>query len=209
VTVRLLVTGFTPFPGAPVNPTEHLIRHFEDNPPLAGDDVACRFAVLPVDYGRAIPALEDVAAGFEPHVAVHFGLAAEARGFRLERLARNEIAARIADNAGNRPEKSEIHAGAKHAPSGLPLGEMERALRSGGHAVEWSDDAGGYLCNYVFFHSAAGLCPGLDAAMSGFVHVGPVAMPGMPADMATMDFKDLIQGTEIVLKTCISSFRKK
>jgi hypothetical protein len=106
VTVRLLVTGFTPFPGAPVNPTEHLIRHFEDNPPLAGDDVACRFAVLPVDYGRAIPALEDVAAGFEPHVAVHFGLAAEARGFRLERLARNEIAARIADNAGNRPEKA-------------------------------------------------------------------------------------------------------
>jgi pyroglutamyl-peptidase len=209
MTVRLLVTGFTPFPGAPVNPTEHLIRHFEDNPPLAGHDVACRFAVLPVDYDRAIPALEGLAAEFRPHVAVHFGLANEARGFRLERLARNEIAARIPDNAGNRPEKREIRPGSGHVPSGLPLVEIEAALRELSHDVEWSDDAGGYLCNYVFFHSAAGLCRGLDSAMSGFVHIGPVALPGTEAGIPSMDFKDLVQGAEIVLQKTIEEFRNK
>lgn len=207
MTVRLLVTGFTPFPGAPVNPTEHLIRHFEQAPPLAGADVACRFAVLPVDYGQAVPALEEVSAGFEPHIAVHFGLANEARGFRLERLARNEIAARIPDNAGNQPAGSEIRAGAEHAPSGLPLAEIEAALQARGHAVEWSDDAGGYLCNYVFFHSASGLCRGLGAAMSGFVHVGPVAVAGTQGSSAAMDLDELVQGAGIVLETCVSRLR--
>lgn len=209
MTVRLLVTGFTPFPGAPVNPTEHLIRHFEDNPPLSGDDVALRFAVLPVDYGLAIPALEEVAADFKPHVAVHFGLANEARGFRLERLARNEVTARIPDNAGNRPARSEIRPGAGHVPSGLPLAEIEIALHARNHAVEWSDDAGGYLCNYVFFHSAAGLCGGLEAAMSGFVHVGPVAPPGTAAGEVAMDFDVFVQGAEAVLQIAVSEFRKK
>ena len=209
MTVRLLVTGFTPFPGAPVNPTEHLIRHFEADPPLAGDDVAVGLAVLPVDYGRAIPALEEIAADFRPHAAVHFGLAKEAKGFRLERLARNEIAARIADNAGNRPQRSEIRPQAGHAPSALPLAAIETALRAGGHSVEWSDDAGGYLCNYVFFHSAAGLCRGLDAAMSGFIHVGPVALPDVEDDTASMDFNAFVQGAEIVLQTTVEACREK
>ncbi|QKV18387.1 pyroglutamyl-peptidase I [Oricola thermophila] len=204
MTVRLLVTGFEPFPGAPVNPTERLVRHFENEPPLADEDVACRFAVLPVDYGQAIPALERVSAVFRPHVAVHFGLAREARGFRLERRARTGIGADIPDNAGNRPGRCEIRAGRGHVPSGLPLNAMEAALRDAGHAVEWSDDAGGYLCNYVFFHSAAGLCRGLETARSGFVHVGPVAMPGKPDGAGLPGFGELVRGAEIVLRASIS-----
>lgn len=204
MTVRLLVTGFTPFPGAPVNPTEHLIRHFQNNPPLAGEGVECSFAVLPVDYARAIPELEN-AADFEPHVAVHFGLAHEARGFRLERLARNEIAARIPDNSGARPEKSEIRTGLGHAPTGLPLARIAEALEHGGHPVEWSDNAGGYLCNYVFFHSAAGLCR--SATKSGFVHVGPVDLPGTDPSEEAMDFRKFAQGAETILRICVADAR--
>ena len=128
MTVRLLVTGFTPFPGAPVNPTEHLIRHFEDNPPLCNQDVEMRFAVLPVDYDQAIPALDAVSGDFDPHVAVHFGLADEARGFRLERLARNAIAARQPDNAGSRPPNAAIDPAGRDMPSTLPLELIAQAL---------------------------------------------------------------------------------
>lgn len=205
--VRFLVTGFTPFPGAPVNPTEHLIRHFEANPPLADEAVEFRFAVLPVDYGAAIPALERAVDGFDPHVAVHFGLAGEASGFRFETLARNEIAARIPDNAGRKPERTVIRPDAGHTASTLPLAGMAEALRLRGLTVELSEDAGGYLCNYVFYHSASGLCRGLGAAMSGFVHVGPVRLPGAAAADAAMDFGALVQGAEIILETCVRSFR--
>jgi len=199
MTIRLLVTGFTPFPGAPHNPTEQLIRHFEANPPLGGLDTECRFAVLPVDYAGAIPALEEIASSFEPHVAIHFGLAKEAAGFRLERLARNEIASRVPDNAGTVPEPSPIRDGAVDVPSSLPLSRIAEALESSGHAVEWSDNAGGYLCNYVFFHSAAGLCRGLAAPVSGFVHVGPAN--------AGEDFRKLVEGAETILEICVSEAR--
>lgn len=196
MTIRLLVTGFTPFPGAPHNPTEQLIRHFEANPPLGGLDVECRFAVLPVDYADAIPALEEFASGFEPHVAVHFGLAKEAAGFRLERLARNGIASDRPDNAGAVPEASPIRHGAADIPSSLPLLRIAEALGARGHTVEWSDNAGGYLCNYVFFHSVAGICRGLVAPLSGFVHVGPAN--------AAEDFRKLVEGAETILEICVS-----
>ncbi|WP_346906637.1 hypothetical protein [uncultured Roseibium sp.] len=199
MTIRLLVTGFTPFPGAPHNPTERLIRHFEANPPFVGSDVECRFAVLPVDYADTIPALEDVASTFEPHVAVHFGLAKTAVGFRLERLARNAIASDAPDNAGNIPEASPILRNADDIPSSLPLARIAEALEERGHTVEWSDNAGGYLCNYVFFHSAAGLCRGLAASVNGFVHVGPAN--------AAEDFNKMVEGAETILEICVSEAR--
>lgn len=207
MTIRLLVTGFTPFPGAPVNPTGHLIRHFEANPPLAGRDVAFRFAILPVDYAEAIPALERAAADFDPHVAVHFGLAGEASGFRLERLARNAVAAGRPDNAGVVPGVSVIREGRGHVPSGLPLARIAEALSARGHRVEWSDDAGGYLCNYVFYHSAAGLCRGVAAPLSGFVHVGRVDVPDASVADPVMDFSNFVQGAETILETCVSHAR--
>jgi len=199
MTIRLLVTGFTTFPGASHNPTEQLIRHFKANPLAIGSDVECRFAVLPVDYADAIPALEAVSSSFEPHVAVHFGLSKKAVGFRLERLARNGIASSAPDNAGIVPAPSPITRGAADIPSSLPLSRIAEALERGGHAVEWSDDAGGYLCNYVFFHSAAGLCRGLAAPISGFVHVGPVN--------GAEDFNKLVEGAEMILEICVSEAR--
>lgn len=204
MTIRLLVTGFTPFPGAPVNPTAHLIRHFETNPPLAGRDVELRLSVLPVDYAEAIPALERAAAGFDPHVAVHFGLANGASGFRLERLARNAVVASRPDNAGIIPKASVISDQRGHVPSGLPLVRIADALTAHGHTVEWSDDAGGYLCNYLFYHSAAGLCRGIAAPVGGFVHVGAVDVPGASVADPVMDFSNFVQGAETILEICVS-----
>jgi pyroglutamyl-peptidase len=209
MTVRLLVTGFTPFPGAPVNPTEHLIRHFEDNPPLCNQDVEMRFAVLPVDYDQAIPALDAVSGDFDPHVAVHFGLADEARGFRLERLARNAIAARQPDNAGSRPPNAAIDPAGRDMPSTLPLELIAQALEEHGLPVEWSDDAGGYLCNYVFYHSTAGLCRSVRARVSGFVHVGPVTIGGATDEPCVLDFRKFAEGAEMILEICTGHARSE
>ena len=205
--VRLLVTGFTPFPGALVNPTEHLIRHFIENP-LTIADAEFRFAVLPVTYSGAIPAIERAAGDFDPHIAIHFGLAAETPGFRLEKTARNEIAAKTPDNDAVSPEPRAICAGSAHLASTLPLIEIAEALQARSLPVMWSEDAGGYLCNYVFYYSAAGLCRGVRAAMAGFVHVGPVAIDRVQRDKGAMDFSELVEGTKIVIETCICEHEK-
>lgn len=204
--IRMLVTGFTPFTGAPVNPTEYLMRHFNENPPALGEDVEARFAVLPVDYVGSIPELEALAGEFEPHVSVHFGLAGETSAFRLETTARNEITSAVPDNSDRRPEPRRIVENGGHHVSTLPLEKIAAALEGRGLPVTWSDNAGGYLCNYVFYHAAAGLCAGLPAPMTGFIHVPPVSMPDAPVE-GLMAFGALVEGAETILATCIAEHR--
>lgn len=207
--IRLLVTGFTPFPGAPVNPSEHLMHRFQSRPPEFGGPVECRFAVLPVSWSDAVPALEASAAGFGPDIAVHFGLDATATGFRLETTARNAVSADRTDVHQIRAAASSIIPNGGSVRSTLPLEDIAAALEKERLPVEWSGNAGEYLCNFVFYHSAAGACRGLNAAMSGFVHIGPVALSGEAVGPGTLAFADLVRGAELLLKTCIDVFARR
>ena len=50
---RVLVTGFEPFPGAPVNPTEWLVGRLSGMPPAIAGMRAFRAEMLPVAYAVA------------------------------------------------------------------------------------------------------------------------------------------------------------
>ena len=47
--ISVVATGFGPFPGAPVNPTEALMRQLAIDAPLLGEDVAFQSFVLPTE----------------------------------------------------------------------------------------------------------------------------------------------------------------
>ncbi|PSM17061.1 hypothetical protein [Nitratireductor sp. StC3] len=196
---RILLTGFGPFPGAPVNPTEALVAELTAAPPRFDIPCTLRMAVLDVDYATIATQLSAIGRDFLPDIAIHFGLAAECRGFRLERLARNSHAGARPDRAGGLPDAERICAGPPTLSSSLPLAAIAIAL--GGHdlPVEWSDDAGGYLCNTVFALSRAGVCDGLDPAMSGFVHV-PMAGEGSQFRLTPVALRD---GACVIVQTCL------
>lgn len=172
---RLLVTGFEPFTGAPVNPTEWLVADLRADPPDQAGIAAFHAEVLPVDYAAVGPRLSAIGRAFRPDIAIHFGLARELAGFRLERVARNRFAAARADNAGSCPPDGPICEAPELLPSRLPLEAIHAALTAEGLPVGWSDDAGGYLCNTVMALSLAGACEGFAPATTGFVHVGRAA----------------------------------
>ena len=197
---RLLVTGFEPFPGAPVNPTEWLAKRFAVEPPAITGIGAFRAEILPVDYALVAPLLSGIGRDFRPDIAVHFGLARECSGFRLERVARNRLAAARPDNSGIVPADGPICAGPALLPSSLPLEAIHAALTAASLPVEWSDDAGGYLCNMVFTLSAAQACEGFAPRMTGFVHVPPSG-PG-----CALSLPQLARGAEIVLRTAVRAW---
>ena len=89
---RILVTGFSVFPGAPVNPTEALVGILNDDPPAGEGIDAFRADILAVEYATIAGRLSAIGREFMPDIAIHFGLARECRGFRLERVARNSHA---------------------------------------------------------------------------------------------------------------------
>lgn len=205
VSPRILVTGFTPFPGAPVNPTEHLIRCLRENPALLAGAGDIRLEILPVEYDRVPGLLEMLGRDFAPDIAIHFGLSARATGFTLERLARNEIAGKP-DNAGNLPARSWIFDGEPDLPSGLPLEMIAASLAAAGLPVALSDDAGGYLCNYTFYLSCSPAFAAFSPAMSGFVHVPPLPQSD-PASPHAMSLDDLVAGASIVIRAAVDAWR--
>jgi pyroglutamyl-peptidase len=196
---RLLVTGFEPFPGAPVNPTEWLVGELKREPPAIDGIAVFRAEVLPVDYAKVGPRLSEIGREFGPDIAIHFGLAAECSGFRLERVARNSFAGARADNAGAMPKASAICEGPATLASTLPLRTIHKRLTEAGLPVEWSDDAGAYLCNMVFTLSRARACEGFAPTMSGFVHVPPTG-EGRPLSNA-----QLLSGARIVIEEAVRS----
>lgn len=200
---RILLTGFSVFPGAPVNPTEALVGSLREAPPAIDADL--KTAVLSVEYDTIAAQLAALCADFQPDIALHFGLARECRGFRLERIARNTNAKARPDNLGNMPAAAAICAGPETIAATLPLEAMERRLSAAGLPVEWSDDAGGYLCNTVFTLSAAHACDGLKPAMTGFIHVPPLDTDAS-ATGVTMSLADLRRGADIILAATVDAW---
>ena len=78
---RILLTGFSVFPGAPVNPTEALVGSLRETPPAIDADL--KTAVLSVEYDTISTQLASICADFQPDIALHFGLARECKVFRL------------------------------------------------------------------------------------------------------------------------------
>ncbi|MCC6464050.1 MAG: hypothetical protein IT463_01775 [Planctomycetes bacterium] len=175
MTPRLLLTGFEPFGNWRVNPSWDALVLAQSQGLFAGTEV--HLARLPVTWNGAYSAFEDAVRRCTPHAAVSFGLhggmaGREAATVYIERIARNRDGATKPDNDGRQGGQGAILA---HAPetlsSTLPLEPMRNALRDAGRQAEYSDDAGGYLCNHLFFRGAAALQGRIPY---GFVHVPPV-----------------------------------
>lgn len=204
----VLVTGFSVFPGAPVNPTEALAARLGAHPPAIAGMGIFRAELLPVEYAGLAGRLERIAADFVPDIAIHFGLAHECRGFRLERLARNGNAPGLTDNAGRQPESPFIMEGGGDLPSGLPLARLAARLGASGMPFSWSDDAGGYLCNYLFYLSRSGICGGFRPAMSGFIHVPP-SREAAPDHPGAMSLAELEAGARLIVGTCVQAWLER
>jgi pyroglutamyl-peptidase len=164
---RVLLTGFGPFPGVAENPSGWLAET------LAGretaHDVDLHGHVLPTEWDAVAALAPELHKTLQPHVMIHFGVSAGARGLRIERSAHNE-AARRHDASGRLPDARAISPGAAlRLDTSLPVADIAAHLRAQGHAASASGSCGRYLCNYLYYRSLEwAKAQGRDAL---FVHV--------------------------------------
>lgn len=167
---RVLVTGFEPFGGDPVNPSLEAIRCLADDPPPAGIELATR--ALPVVYGDALVALRDAIEQHDPDVVVATGLAGGRCGVTPEKVAVNLDDAPAPDNAGGSPVDRPIVADGPTAYfSTLPVKAIVAAMRDAGIPASVSHTAGTYVCNHVFYGLMHLLATERPGTRGGFVHV--------------------------------------
>lgn len=200
----ILLTGFEPFGGETINPSQEIVRALDgeiiDGHRLIG-------AILPVAFAPTVPLLERLLDTHRPALAVGLGQAGGRAGLSLERVAINLIDARIADNEGGQPLDETIAKGATGAYfSTLPVKAMAARLDALGIPASVSLSAGSFVCNQAFFALAHLIAIRHAGTRGGFIHV-----PWLPeqairhADQPSMTLETMVAGVRAALACAIAT----
>ncbi|KAH8054169.1 pyroglutamyl-peptidase [Aureococcus anophagefferens] len=173
---RVHWTGFGKFHGVADNPSATLAER-----------VAAKFAddsweVVEVSGEAARDAALN---GSDADVVVHLGVAVDYANITLERCAYNDATFRCDDERGWRPAGEKISADSPFgAPSPTPLDVEAAAAKAKdlGFSVDVSDDAGRFVCNYLYYCS-------LERRPCVFVHVPSFDKLGLEDQLATLEHR--------------------
>ena len=213
---KVLLTGFEDFRGH-TNPSRKLMHHLSELIKESTVDqtrTQIKGLVLPVTYYQAGALLKRELQHYKPDLVISFGLAASSPFIRLETWAQNEDRG-LADNLGHSHKGPIIIDGPKRYPSTLPLKEIERQLKEQKIPVEYSKDAGGYICNQLFYLLMHELRQH-PHVKGGFIHIPlwpihlshPPQTLFTPPNSSTQDpLPNLAHVLQVILTTVISNHK--
>jgi pyroglutamyl-peptidase len=173
--LRILITGFGPFPGAPFNPTQPLVARLLRLRRPAFGDVELSGHIFPVTYKAVDHELPQLLAKHRPHALLMFGLASRTRFMRIETRARNAVTMLWPDADHACLRKGSIDGGAHARMFGPHTAKLLRAAVGTGVDARASRDAGSYLCNYLGWRAIESTGSANGPALAAFVHIPPIS----------------------------------
>ena len=185
MTRTILVTGFEPFGGETVNSSWEAAKKLEGW--RHGEYVAVA-RLLPCAYEASVKKLIRTIETVRPEAILMTGQAARRGVVCVERFARNLDDAAAADNDGALRTALRI---SRTAPEWLeaaaPVSAMARAIKEAGIPARVSRNAGGFVCNHLYFGALQYLSDKRLAIPAVFVHlpVTPEQTPGASAKRMT------------------------
>ena len=145
---KILVTGFDPFGGQPVNPAREAVLRLPDT--VGGYEIAK--LEIPTVFGRAAETVLQAAEKLHPHAILCVGQAGGRAAVTPEVVAINLREATIPDNAGNMPVNTPVIENAPAASfATLPVRDMVRAVKEKGIPCTLSYTAGTFVCNDLLY----------------------------------------------------------
>lgn len=206
--MKLLMTGFEPFCGERINPSEELLKLFSDDKFLSGDS-RVETLLLPVSYQRSVDILEAAISRTAYDFILLCGQAGGRKQICLERVALNWIDADKADADGKLFLEKQISADGPPAYlSELPLRQWATDLRAKGFKVEVSNSAGAFVCNHIYYRLQHRLQGGVQQAEERlspvlFVHIPYLTeqLMGKPVDTFGMSLEAMKQAMDELLTT--------
>lgn len=170
--MRVLITGFGPFLGAPFNPSATLAKALarRRRPAFAAIERATHiFATTYASVDGGLPKLLEQ----KPDIVLMFGVAGRRRHPCVETRARNAASLLFPDASGHRPKHGVIAlSGPADRKGNAPFKCLAGATQTTAAPARLSRDAGRYLCNYLYWRA-------LEQAQDRqtlvqFVHIPPV-----------------------------------
>ncbi len=203
----VLLTGFGPFPGVPVNVSDVFVRRLAEvaRPAFPGARIVS--GTLPTVWREAPPQLEELYFAHRPTIALHFGVSHLSHALTIECCARNR--AERPDAAGDGPMTDILtpYGPNERAPT-IPTGRLVARLRRRSIAAVLSHDAGNYLCNAILYHSLDLMATLGINGQCGFIHL-PTELPAVRRHTAAsgpyrrLSFPDALDGGIEIIATLL------
>lgn len=200
---KVLVTGFDPFGGEPINPAWESVKELAK---IESDQYKVEVRQIPTVFDKSIEHLYAAIEETKPDIVLCIGQAGGRGDLSIERVAINVNDARIADNEGNQPIDTPI---VEHGPaaywSTLPIKSMVHELQQQGIPASISQTAGTYVCNHVFYGLMHYVAENKAAIRGGFIHI-----PYLPEQAArqsgqpSMALETIVKGLRVAIEAVIS-----
>ena len=192
--MKILITGFDPFGGEPVNPALEAVKLMKDE--IAGAKIIK--LEIPTVFRKSVEKIHEMMKAEQPDVVLSIGQAGGRFGVTPERVAINVDDARIKDNEGNQPVDTPIFTDGEAAYfSNLPAKAMVEAIKNKGLPSTLSNSAGTFVCNHVMYGVLYYIHKEFPNVRGGFIHVPfitdqVVTKPNV-ASMALADITDALE----------------
>jgi pyroglutamyl-peptidase len=209
--LRILITGFDPFPGAPFNPTMPLVKRLAQLRRPAFSDIELASHIFHVTYGTVDRELPVLIARLRPQALLMFGLADRTAHVRIETRARNAITTLFPDADRKRARKGSIVSGADATMFGPHTAKLLRAAASTGIDARASRDAGSYLCNYLSWRAIEAVNSDDGPRLAAFVHIPLLARGGVSqrkGGTQRIALEDLVDAGEAMLLEMVTLTRR-
>lgn len=207
--MKILLTGFEPFGDLKVNPSQAILERITDGHTLCNLH-EINTVILPVRFDSAGARIKKTIQEFKPDAILSLGLSEGSNSITLERKAMNlkqDVDVRNTKNI-NGPKLILLGRPISYK-STLPLERIFRSLKDRNIPVTMSDDAGKYICNYVFYLACHQIKLLKNVGKAGFIHVPLMSeqMLESTSDVPSLPLNLMVNAIESCIEIIITSFR--
>ncbi|MHA2225631.1 MAG: pyroglutamyl-peptidase I [Candidatus Hodarchaeales archaeon] len=197
----LLLTGFEPFGGHKVNPSQIIAEELDgktiSNINITGKTVPLRYKEI---KDTIIQFIKDI----NPIIIINMGQAPN-HSISFERIAINIAETASTYNCGSKPQGETLEEDGPAAYfSNLPLKQLVQCLHQNGIPSNISNSAGSFGCNQLFYHTMHFLAtnsPKVRPSIAGFIHLPllPEQVLNSPQS-SSMDLQLMKEAITLVIK---------
>ncbi len=182
--MKIIVTGFKPFLGEKINPSELLANYIQEN----FSEISV--ILLPVEFKAAFEILKTEIQNQKPDYVIMLGQASGRKNISFEKIGLNWIQTVNSDESGFTPSVGAIQNDQTLAlMTKFPIDQIYQKLKSQNLPVEISFSAGAYVCNDLYFKVLSSY-PDLKSV---FIHV-----PLLPEQLRVNDDRPSVQFAKMV-----------
>lgn len=201
--MKILVTGFDPFGGEPINPAIESVKKLPDN--IAGAEIIK--LEIPTVRGKSLEKIEKAIQEHNPDIILSVGQAGGRFDITVERVGINMDDFRIPDNEGNQVIDEPIFSDGDNAYFvKLPVKAMVQNIQKNRIPASVSYTAGTFVCNHVLYGVLYLVEKKYKGKKSGFIHIP--FLPEQVVDkrnMPSMELNTIVTGLTAAIEAIVEN----